>query len=217
MESQQSNTAEISLAYRCGWIFAALEAAGVVHNVAVEYLKASQTPSIYFGPAIARLFPRETEVKQLVDEQFLDLIGHMPATGWPSQLTMQEQGEFAIGYWHHKGRIDVKIRLTPKLSLQLSSIEKRRLSTLISRKALTVKNAQGFLAQEHRMQQQQEEARSRVVTLSVDLVTLAHAEKLQVKISRLLTVAAYLVAQEQQVQSEAGAESQYPETDAERS
>ncbi len=91
------------MAYRCGWIFALLEAADTITNVAADYLKASIAPATYFGPAVARLFPRNSETKQLADEQLINLIGQIPyPPGWPERLTLAEQGEFAFGYWQHK-------------------------------------------------------------------------------------------------------------------
>lgn len=191
---QEDDLLVMSMAYRCGWIFALLEATDTVANVAADYLKASMAPATYFGPAIARLFPRESEAKQLADEQFINLIGQISyPPGWPERLTLAEQGEFAVGYWQHKGRMDVRVRLTPTQYGQMSQIEKRTWSAVISQAAREIKNAQAFLALEHAQRQQQEETRSHVVTFSVDLATIRHAERLNVKASRLLAVAVLTV------------------------
>jgi hypothetical protein len=188
----------LSLAYYCGWVFALLESAGIIHEVARDYLLASQSPATYFGPVIARLFPRQDEARQTVDEQLIEVIGLMPGTDWPGKLTLEEQGQFALGYWQHKGKIDVTVRITrADYEAVLPLVEQHLLSVEVARMARTVSSEEEIL----RSEQTRHERLEQVVTLTIDRGITTQADKLHVKTSMLLRVALQKLADAQRTAS----------------
>lgn len=108
-------------AYLCGRLFATLEAtqyAGVgdvgANIVDRFYGKASTAPALVFGPLLtlaqSHLGAINNDGQRVnLDRELSGIIGKLEAT-LPRTLTLEEQGRFAIGYYHQKAYRFAEIR-----------------------------------------------------------------------------------------------------------
>ena len=98
-------------AYRLGRLFATLERIqeqaqpGINATIRDRYYGAASTTPVAVFTTLLRL--KNAHLKKLSDGQgafFERLIGEVlaPLTGFPRQLTLAEQGQFALGYYHQR-------------------------------------------------------------------------------------------------------------------
>lgn len=100
-----------NLGYLCGRLFATLEKiqedANNIHSIRERYMNAaSSTPSTVFA-TILNLSVHHAEKlnksKQIYYEKMKqDIIDKLPANGFPSHLTLQDQGRFFVGYYQQR-------------------------------------------------------------------------------------------------------------------
>lgn len=108
-------------AYLCGRLFATLEAiqyaaVGDVGASIVDrfYGKAATAPAVVFGPlttlAQSHLGSVKNEGQRVnLDRELSGIVGELD-TSFPKTLTLEEQGRFAIGYYHQKANRFAEIR-----------------------------------------------------------------------------------------------------------
>lgn len=100
-------------AYLCGRLMATLEAvqyAGVgdvgANIVDRFYGKASTAPALVFGPLLtlaqSHLGAIKNDAQRVnLDKEVSGIVAQL-GTGFPKTLTLEDQGRFAIGYYHQK-------------------------------------------------------------------------------------------------------------------
>lgn len=107
---------EFSLAYHCGRLLAVLEniqyeALGKTNTTIVDraYGGASTSPAYVFGRLLTRAQSHLSKLRRQKKSAYVsaqnelsDVLSHI--TVFPSTLTMQEQGFFALGYYHQRAR-----------------------------------------------------------------------------------------------------------------
>lgn len=117
------NTETTSAAYRCGRLFAVLEQAqrlaipGIKATIADRfYGTASTSPVSVFGRLVAggqhhlsKLRRDRPGAFRSLDRSLQDILSGLPVAGaggrptaWPARLSPQEQGLFALGYYHQR-------------------------------------------------------------------------------------------------------------------
>ncbi len=103
---------EPNVAYRLGRLFAALEKAqqdalGQNINATIRdrfYGRASSAPAVVF-PTLLRLAQHhisKAEYGGISDRRIQDIVQGLSAKGFPPHLSLEDQGLFAIGYYHQR-------------------------------------------------------------------------------------------------------------------
>jgi CRISPR-associated protein Csd1 len=115
MLKEELDLENTSQAYLCGRLFALIEgiqrsALGKDINAGVRerfFSAASTSPSPAFGRLIRQMQNHLTKLKQdkaylakILDDEIRDLCGKIKA--FPAVLTLEQQGQFALGYYHQK-------------------------------------------------------------------------------------------------------------------
>ena len=102
------------IGYLCGRLFAVLEriqetALGKINATIVDrfYGSASSTPMSVFGKLIDLSNHHLSKIDKPNSVVFFrkaigEIMDKMPASGFPSHLSLDEQSRFAIGYYHQK-------------------------------------------------------------------------------------------------------------------
>ncbi len=101
----------VNKGYLCGRLFAVLdkiqEEANNAHTVRERYMNAaSSTPSTVFGTLLnlsSHHAEKLNEGRKIQFEQMKqEIIGSLPAEGFPTHLDLQDQGRFFVGYYHQR-------------------------------------------------------------------------------------------------------------------
>ncbi|HFC09914.1 MAG TPA: type I-C CRISPR-associated protein Cas8c/Csd1 [Chloroflexi bacterium] len=116
MSQLETPPPEFSLAYHCGRLLAVLEniqyeALGKTNTTIVDraYGGASTSPAYVFGRLLTRAQSHLSKLRRqkksayvFAQNELSDVLSHI--TVFPTTLTMQEQGFFALGYYHQRAR-----------------------------------------------------------------------------------------------------------------
>ncbi len=109
------DAASLNVPYRLGRLFATLEKLqeealpGTNATIRDRFFgAASATPITVFPRLIRGAQPHLAKVKRAVffEKLIQEVLG--PVTGFPSHLTLEEQGLFALGYYHQRQEFFVK-------------------------------------------------------------------------------------------------------------
>jgi CRISPR-associated protein Csd1 len=113
------NPDSLSTAYQLGRLFYVLESAqraalGKVNATIADryYGAASATPARVFGPLLRGLRNHVSDARKRgrggwIEPRVAEIIGHLPDE-LPHTLTLEDQGRFAVGYYHERGTRQIK-------------------------------------------------------------------------------------------------------------
>ncbi len=138
---EQLDTENLSPAYICGQIFAVLvdiqrAALGRDINAGIRerfFSFASTTPAPAFGRLmklsqnhLTKLKGEKPGISFVLDRELQELHAKIPGNEYPAVLTLEEQGQFALGYYHKKEETWQRIQASKELKEALENEEEKK-------------------------------------------------------------------------------------------